>query len=266
MGFTSIAETAGGQLKLALAGEAFRIPPKIRATKRYAEWRRQVTQALAYLKDRHPEQARELIDEFEQRLAEGPDFIFTRPKSRLCDAPKVNLDRNGRAKVLFLFRALARKSWEAKASKKHRGVITRTVEDVMLALVYLAGRYGRVFPSMLGLAHLARCCKQSVATALNVLEQLGFITRIRRMHRVSTPLGDRGEQTSNAYLIHPPRTAMGRIAVAVFSSESNYSPACEAEYFLFLSQERCHEDEGERKRLAELMIASSVPTGGGNNG
>jgi hypothetical protein len=45
---------------------------------------------------------------------------------------------------------------------KHRGVISRTAEAVFEALIYLVEKYGKVFPSLEGLAHLARCCRQSV--------------------------------------------------------------------------------------------------------
>jgi hypothetical protein len=38
------------------------------------------------------------------------------------------------------------------------------------------------------------CCKQSVVTALDDLERLGFVTRIRRNRRIMTPLtADHGE-------------------------------------------------------------------------
>jgi DNA-binding MarR family transcriptional regulator len=60
---------------------------------------------------------------------------------------------------------------------------------VFEALMYLTEKYGKVFPSLEGLAHLARCCRQSVVTALDDLELLGFVTRIRRVRRVGTPLG-----------------------------------------------------------------------------
>ena len=66
---------------------------------------------------------------------------------------------------------------------RHRGVISRTAEDVFEALLYLVEKYGKVFPSLEGLAHLARCCKVSVVTALDDLELLGFVTRIRRVRR-----------------------------------------------------------------------------------
>jgi hypothetical protein len=44
------------------------------------------------------------------------------------------------------------------------------------------------------------CCKQSVVTALADLERLGFVTRIRRIRRVTTPLGFTMRQITNAYL------------------------------------------------------------------
>ena len=53
--------------------------------------------------------------------------------------------------------------------------------------MYLTEKYGRLFPSLEGLAHLAMCCKQSVVTALADLERLGFITRIRRIRQVRAP-------------------------------------------------------------------------------
>jgi hypothetical protein len=37
---------------------------------------------------------------------------------------------------------------------------------VFEALIYLTEKYGQVFPSLEGLADLARCCRQSVVTAL----------------------------------------------------------------------------------------------------
>jgi hypothetical protein len=38
------------------------------------------------------------------------------------------------------------------------------------------------------------CCRQSAVTALADLERLGFITRIRRIRQVQTPLGFRTVQ------------------------------------------------------------------------
>jgi hypothetical protein len=102
---------------------------------------------------------------------------------------------------------------------------TRTAEAVFEALMYLAHKYGRVFPSMEGLAYLARCCRASVATALDYLERLGFITRHRRVRRVKLALGFRTEQITNAYEVHEPKSGLGTLACSLFGNkqESNYS-------------------------------------------
>ena len=116
---------------------------------------------------------------------------------------------------------LTRRSWVAKESGRHRGVITRTAESVFGALLYLTEKYGRVFPSLEGLAHLAMCCKQSAVTALADLERLGFVTRIRRLRQIKTPLGFRTEQITNAYRVHEPTSGLGLLANALFATESN---------------------------------------------
>jgi hypothetical protein len=107
-----------------------------------------------------------------------------RPESVIAEAPLVTLDRNERIRLMGRFRALSRRSWVAKDTGKHRGIITRTAESVFGALMYLTEKYGRVFPSLEGLAHLAMCCRQSVVTAIADLERLGFVTRIRRIRRI----------------------------------------------------------------------------------
>src|SRR5215471_10090244 len=135
--------------------------------------------------------------------------------------PLVTLDRNERVRLMWKFRMLTRRSWVAKESGRHRGVITRTAESVFGALLYLTEKYGRVFPSLEGLTHLAMCCKQSVVTALADLERLGFVTRIRRIRQIMTPLGFTTRQITNAYRVHEPRSGLGLLATLVFATESN---------------------------------------------
>src|SRR5262249_8722388 len=119
------------------------------------------------------------------------------------------------------FRMLTRRSWVAKETGRHRGVITRTAESVFGALLYLTEKYGRVFPSLEGLPHLAMCCKQSVGTAIADLERRGFVTRIRRLRQVQTPLGFTTRQITNAYRVHEPASGLGLLATLVFATESN---------------------------------------------
>jgi hypothetical protein len=86
--------------------------------------------------------------------SKGPDFMRIRPQSVIADAPLVTLDRNERVRLMSKFRVLCRRSWVSKETGKHRGLVTRTAESVFGALLYLTEKYGRVFPSLEGLAHL----------------------------------------------------------------------------------------------------------------
>jgi hypothetical protein len=199
----------------------------IRATRREADWRRQLAQALAYATNQSPEQAEELLAEYERRERAGPDFMRQRPDSVITAAPVINLDRNERVRLITTFRALTRRTWVNKETGRHRGAVSRTCEAVFGALLYLATKYGRVHPSLTGLAHLAMCCRASVVTALADLEdKLGFVTRIRRLRRIKTPLGFETVQETNAYLVHRPMKGLGFLAVALFASnaESNFQP------------------------------------------
>jgi hypothetical protein len=95
------------------------------------------------------------------------------------------------------------------------------LKSVFFALLYLTEKYGRVFPSLEGLAHLAMCCKQSVVTAIADLELLGFVSRIRRIRQITTPLGFTTRQITNGYRVHEPTNGLGLLATLVFATESN---------------------------------------------
>src|SRR5262249_19272163 len=82
----------------------------------------------------------------------------------------------------------------------HRGLVNRCGEVVFNALVYLAGKYERLFPSIKGLAYLARSCPQSVKSALNQLEAFGIVTRHRRLKQVMAP-GFKVVPATNSYEI-----------------------------------------------------------------
>src|SRR5215831_14113534 len=104
--------------------------PRARAKAREADWRRQLARAFVYATGQSPEQAEELLAEYERRERAGPDFMRQRPGSVIAEAPLVTLDRNERIRLMGKFRALSRRSWVAKDTGKHRGVITRTAESV----------------------------------------------------------------------------------------------------------------------------------------
>jgi hypothetical protein len=118
--------------------------------------------------------------------------------------------------------------------------------------MYLTEKYGRVFPSLEGLAYLARFCRQSVMTALDDLEVLGFITRIRRVRRVQTPLGFKVVQVTNAYRVHEPARGLELLASVLFGNAtgSNYQRPSEADF---------QSKQGNRNKGADADKIAGLP-------
>ena len=61
-------------------------PPRARAKRREADWRRHLARALQYMLGKSPEHAEELIAEYEAMEQEGPDFMRQRPGSVMTEA------------------------------------------------------------------------------------------------------------------------------------------------------------------------------------
>jgi hypothetical protein len=96
------------QLDMGFAGTAG-TATRARAKAREADWRRQLARAYVYAAGRSPDQAEELLAEYEAREREGPDFMRIRPDSVIADAPVVTLDRNERIRLTWKFRMLTRR-------------------------------------------------------------------------------------------------------------------------------------------------------------
>jgi hypothetical protein len=201
--------------------------PRVRAKRREADWRRQLARAFVYATGQHPEAAAELLAEYESREREGPEWLRQRPGSIVTEAPRVNLDRNALARLAVKFRAICRNSWKTKAPGKHRGAISRVMEAAFLALMYLARKDGRISLSFTELGRLAMANRGQVIESVAELENLGFVTRIRRLREVYTALGFKTVQDTNAYLVHEPTKGLGLIATRMFCPESDYPPARE---------------------------------------
>lgn len=202
--------------------------PHARARGRDADWRQQMARAYAYAagRARSDEELRQLDSEYEAELAQGADFTRYRRGSEFMEAPKISIDRNAAARIKFMIACIQRGSWKVKDKGKHAGLIPRTVLPVFDALVRLAFKHGRVFPSLVGLAQLSLCCKQTVVQALKLLEFYGFIRVRRRVKRVRTPLGFKVVQDTNAYEVTEPN-GWGQMAMRLFGggSESKKPPA-----------------------------------------
>lgn len=207
--------------------------PPIRQQRRAAQWRADVHKEAAYLRRfaKTPEEEAAIDAAVEEALAKGPDFARYRRDSSYGDAPKLSVDRNAIARIKFKLQAIRRGTWKVKDKGKHAGPVKHSVIEVFDALAFFALHYGRVYPSLTGLAKAATRSRQTVVNALKVLELFGFITVHRRIKKIRTALGFKTVQATNAYTIQEP-TGWGALAYAAVvraSSESKNQPAKESD-------------------------------------
>jgi hypothetical protein len=92
-------------------------PQNVRATRRAALWREELTRAWGYWRGKasSEHEAARIDAAFEEQLAEGPDFTRYHRDSDFRKAPEVRLDRNDMAKLMTTYRAIERGSWKVKA-------------------------------------------------------------------------------------------------------------------------------------------------------
>jgi hypothetical protein len=102
--------------------------------------------------------------------------------------------------------------------------IPRTAARLLNTLLGLALQFGRVYPSLLGIARLACVCKQTVVSCLTLLELYGFVIIQRRIKRGRTPRGTKVVQDTNAYTIQEPK-GLGALAVSVLGRRSTPVPS-----------------------------------------
>jgi hypothetical protein len=166
------------------------------------------------------------------RNTKGPDFARYRRDSAYMEAPKLSVDRNAVARIKFKLQAIRRGTWKVKEKGKHAGAVKHSVIEVFDALAFFALRYGRVYPSLTGLAQAATRSRQTVVNALKVLQLFGFVTVHRRVRKIRTALGFKTVQATNAYTIQEP-TGWGALAYAAVmrtSSESKNQPAKKSDF------------------------------------
>ncbi len=173
----------------------------------------------------------------------------TREK-RFTDGRQRPIDRNDRARLLFL----------AKAARR-RGDLTRAAIEIFEALIYRFAnlRDGRCFPSYARLADAAGCAARTVGRCLPDLERLGLIAWIHRLRRLREPVAGlagigatdwRVVRTSNAYSF-----PLARLAPA-FSTEGH----CDRGTWnknLFSMQPNSREAVGPLDETLDLALARS---------
>jgi hypothetical protein len=128
-----------------------------------------------------------------------PPISRPRRAKLFTDGRQTPIDRNDRARVMFLARAA-----------RQRGQLTRAAVDILRALLFTFAnlRDGRCFPSYERIAEAAGCVPRTVGRCLPDLEAAGFIKWVNRIRRVreavaglfgTVATGWRVMRTSNAY-------------------------------------------------------------------
>jgi hypothetical protein len=124
----------------------------------------------------------------------------------------IPLDRNAKARIMVLARALMHRTGEGK----HYGVLTAKFVAVLGALLwgFHNAASGRCFPSYERIAEKADCSRATVYTAIHALEEAGILTWVNRIARIrewGPDLFGRAQnrwrviRTSNAYTFNDPQ-------------------------------------------------------------
>jgi DNA-binding MarR family transcriptional regulator len=129
------------------------------------------------------------------------------------------LDRNDRARILYLAEALDRRT---RAPGQHGGVLKRTGLAVLKALVcrYANLQSGQCDPSAEAIAIAAGVSRSIVFVALDRLEAAGIVQRFQRLTTFRKAGIWHTEQTTNAYSFNFPtesRPDEGDLAAPLFS-------------------------------------------------
>jgi AraC-like DNA-binding protein len=117
------------------------------------------------------------------------------------------MDRNAKARLMTLARALMRRREKGKAY----GPVTAKALAVLEALLwgFHNAKTGLCFPSLASLAERAGCARSTVQKALDALETLGLLSWVHRLvrRREHGPEGWRWRvlRTSNGYQLTDPR-------------------------------------------------------------
>ena len=157
-----------------------------------------------------------------QRKAECHSQIKLRARSRAPTKPRrekmfgegraLPLDRNAKARIMVLARALMQRTEEGK----HYGVLTAKFVAVLGALLwgFHNAQSGRCFPSYERIAEKADCARSTVYEAIRALEDAGILTWVNRIARIrewGPDLFGRAQnrwrviRTSNAYTFVDPQ-------------------------------------------------------------
>jgi hypothetical protein len=144
----------------------------------------------------------------------------------------VPLDRNAKARIMTLARALMRRTDKGK----HYGIVSAKFLAVLDALLwgFHNAASGRCFPSYERIAERADCARSTVYEAINALERAGILTWVNRIARIrewGEDLFGRAQnrirviRTSNAYTFIDPKPSKSDFATGTAGQELNLETA-----------------------------------------
>ncbi len=146
-----------------------------------------------------------------------PCHLRPRREKLFGDGRPRPLDRNAKARIMTLARALMRRTEKGKAY----GPITAKALAVLEALLWCFHntRSGLCFPSYEKIADRAGCARSTVAEAIKALEDAGLLTWVNRIVRIKERCEDlfgrfgsrvRVVRTSNGYQFNDPKGAASK--------------------------------------------------------
>ena len=155
-----------------------------------------------------------VADELAHKLPRALRRLRARPREKMFGLGRPRaLDRNAKARIMHLARALSRRTEAGKAY----GQITAKALAVLEALLwnFHNARSGLCFPSYERIAEQACCARSTVAEAIKALEDAGIMSWVNRIKRVSSAAGHdlfghrvrktRVIRTSNGYVFLDPK-------------------------------------------------------------
>jgi hypothetical protein len=168
------------------------------------------------------------------------------------------LDRNAKARIMALARALSRRTEKGK----HYGVISAKFLAVLNALLwgFHNAQSGRCFPSYETIAEKADCARSTVYEAIHALERVGVLTWCNRIKRVLEEGPDlfgrarnrwRVIRTSNAYTFVDP-LAKEATEQSSLSSKSELPTETEGQESFSLVRPPIHPENPLQRALARL--------------
>jgi hypothetical protein len=201
----------------------------------------------------YPEKQVEIAAMLDAELTKGPDFARCR-RGQFRNPPRVNTDRNFCARVMFIADMIERKTWKNRAKGKHGGELGRSAITLLRVLLFVVRKTdGCIYPSYDTLAGLSRMSRRTVIAAMQALEFMGFVTIHRRVKRITTPLGLKMVQDSNAYEYHLPR-GLGALAWEIFKPATS-----ECRKFPARSMENNKQEEKEAIAGGMAGLSGSAP-------